>query len=140
MLSSRSGAAMPFDQLKRRQFIALLGGAAATWPLAALAQQPERMRRIGVLMGWNERDREAQSNLAAFVQELGQLGWTDGRNMRIDYRWSNGDVNRMQIFAKELVGSAPDAILAHTTPVTAALQRETQTVPIVFVVVSDPVG
>ena len=131
---------MPFDQLKRRQFIALLGGAAATWPLAALAQQPERMRRIGVLMGWNERDREAQSNLAAFVQELGQLGWTDGRNMRIDYRWSNGDVNRMQIFAKELVGSAPDAILAHTTPVTAALQRETQTVPIVFVVVSDPVG
>jgi len=131
---------MPFDQLKRRQFIALLGGAAATWPLAALAQQPERMRRIGVLMGWNERDREAQSNLAAFVQELGQLGWTYGRNMRIDYRWSNGDVNRMQIFAKELVGSAPDAILAHTTPVTAALQRETQTVPIVFVVVSDPVG
>jgi putative ABC transport system substrate-binding protein len=125
--------------IQRREFITLLGGAAA-WPLAARAQQPSGMRRIGVLMGWDERDREAQSNLAAFVQELGQLGWTDGRNMRIDYRWSNGDVNRMQIFAKELVGSAPDAILAHTTPVTAALQQETRTVPIVFVLVSDPVG
>ena len=103
------------------------------WPLAARAQQPQQMRRIGVLMGWNETDREAQSNLAAFVQALQQLGWTDGRNMRIDYRWSNGDVNRMQISSKELVGSAPDAILAHTTPVTAALQRETRTVPIVYV-------
>ena len=126
--------------MKRRHFITLLGGTAVAWPLAARAQQGERMRRIGVLMGWNETDREAQSNLAAFVQELQQLGWTGGRNMRIDYRWSNGDVNRMQIFSKELVGSAPDAILAHTTPVTAALQRETRTVPIVFVVVSDPVG
>jgi ABC-type uncharacterized transport system substrate-binding protein len=124
----------------RRELITLLGGAAAAWPLAARAQQPERMRRIGVLMGWNERDREAQSNLAAFVQELGQLGWTDGRNMRIDYRWCNGDVNRMQIFAKELADLAPDAILAHTTPVTAALQQETRTIPIVFVTVSDPVG
>ena len=131
---------MQFDRLKRRQFVTLLGGAAAAWPLAAWAQQPQRMRRIGVLMGWNETDREAQSNLAAFVRELQQLGWTDGRNVRIDYRWSNGDVNRMQIFSKELVGSAPDAILAHTTPVTAALQRETRTVPIVFVLVSDPVG
>ena len=119
-----------FD-LRRREFITLLGGAVA-WPLAARAQQPQLMRRIGVLMGWNETDREAQSNLAAFVQALQQLGWTDGRNMRIDYRWSNGDVNRMQISSKELVGSAPDAILAHTTPVTAALQRETRTVPIVF--------
>jgi putative ABC transport system substrate-binding protein len=126
--------------MKRREFITLLGGTAVAWPLAARAQQGERVRRIGVLMGWNETDREAQSNLAAFVQELQQLGWTDGRNMRIDYRWSNGDVNRMQTFAKELVGSAPDAILAHTTPVTAALQRETRTVPIVFVLVSDPVG
>ena len=88
--------------MRRREFITLLGGAAA-WPLAAHAQQAERMRRIGVLMGWNETDREAQSNLAAFVRELQQLGWTDGRNMRIDYRWSDGNVNRMQIFAKELV-------------------------------------
>jgi putative ABC transport system substrate-binding protein len=126
--------------IARREFITLLGGAAAAWPLAVRAQQPQLMRRIGVLMGWNETDREAQSNVAAFVQALQQLGWTDGRNMRIDYRWSNGDVNRMQIFSKELVGSAPDAILAHTTPVTAALQRETRTVPIVFVLVSDPVG
>jgi len=126
--------------IRRRDFIALLGGGAVAWPLAARAQQPERMRRIGVLMGWNERDREAQSNLAAFVQELQQLGWTDGRNMRIDYRWSNGDVDRMQVFAKELADSAPDAILAHTTPVTAALQQVTRTIPIVFVIVSDPVG
>jgi len=125
--------------MRRREFIAGLGSAAA-WPLAARAQQPERMRRIGVLMGWNEMDREAQSNLAAFVQELQQLGWTDGRNMRIDYRWSNGDVDRMQVFAKELADSAPDAILAHTTPVTAALQQATRTIPIVFVIVSDPVG
>jgi putative ABC transport system substrate-binding protein len=125
--------------VKRRQFITLLGGA-VVWPLAARAQQPQQMRRIGVLMGWNERDQEAQSNLAAFVQELRQLGWTDGRNMRIDYRWSNGDVNRMQVFAKELADLEPDAILAHTTPVTAALQQETRTIPIVFVIVSDPVG
>jgi putative ABC transport system substrate-binding protein len=126
--------------MRRRDLIAGIVGSAAGLPLAVRAQQPQLMRRIGVLMGWNETDREAQSNLAAFVQALQQLGWTDGRNMRIDYRWSNGDVNRMQIFSKELVGSAPDAILAHTTPVTAALQRETRTVPIVFVLVSDPVG
>jgi putative ABC transport system substrate-binding protein len=126
--------------MKRREFIGFAGIAVASWPLAARAQQPQQTRRIGVLMGWDERDQEAQSNLAAFVQELQRLGWTDGRNMRIDYRWSNGDVNRMQTFATELVGSAPDAILAHTTPVTAALQQETRTIPIVFVIVSDPVG
>src|SRR6516164_10324202 len=126
--------------MRRRDLIAGIVGSAAGLPLAVRAQQPQLMRRIGVLMGWNETDREAQSNLAAFVQALQQLGWTDGRNMRIDYRWSNGDVNRMQMFSKELVGSAPDAILAHTTPVTAALQRETQTIPVVFVLVSDPVG
>jgi putative tryptophan/tyrosine transport system substrate-binding protein len=124
----------------RREFITLLGGAAAAWPLAASAQQAQQMRRIGVLMGWDESDPEAQSNLAAFVQELQQLGWMDGRNMRIDYRWSDGNVNRMQIFAKELAALTPDAILAHTTPVTGALQRETRTIPIVFVVVGDPVG
>jgi putative ABC transport system substrate-binding protein len=126
--------------MRRREFIALLGGAAAAWPLAARAQQAQRMRRIGVLMGCDESDPEAQSNLAAFVQELQQLGWMDGRNMRIDYRWSDGNVNRMQIFAKELAVLTPEAILAHTTPVTGALQRETRTIPIVFVVVSDPVG
>ena len=127
--------------MKRREFITLLGGAAAAWPLAARGQEPRAsVRRIGVLMGWNESDREAQSNLAAFVQELQRLGWTDGRNMRIDYRWANGDVNRMRIFAKELTDLAPDAILSQTTPVTAALHRETRTTPIIFVLASDPVG
>jgi putative ABC transport system substrate-binding protein len=89
--------------VRRREFISFLGGAAAAWPLTARAQQPGSVRRIGVLMGWNESDREAQSNLAAFVQELQQLGWTDGRNMRIDYRWANGDVNRSADF-RERVG------------------------------------
>jgi putative ABC transport system substrate-binding protein len=130
---------MPFDHLRRREFITFLGGAAA-WPVVARAQQPDRMRRIGVLMGWSESDPEAQSDLAAFVQGLQQLGWVDGRNVRIDYRWANGDVNRMGTFAKELVELRPDVILANTTPVTAALKRETQTIPIVFVIVSDPVG
>jgi putative tryptophan/tyrosine transport system substrate-binding protein len=125
--------------VRRRELISLLGSAAA-WPLAARAQQAQQMRRIGVLMGWDESDPEAQSNLAAFVQELQQLGWIDGRNMRIDYRWSDGYVDRMRIFAKELATLGPDVILAHTTPVTGALQRETRTIPIVFVVVGDPVG
>jgi putative tryptophan/tyrosine transport system substrate-binding protein len=125
--------------MRRREFVTLLGGA-VTWPLAARAQHSQQLRRIAISMGWNESDREAQSNLAAFVQELQQLGWTDSRNIQIDYRWTNGDVNRMRTFAKELVDLAPDAILAHTTPVTAALQRETRTIPIVFVLVSDPVG
>ena len=131
---------MRFDQLKRREFITLLSSAAAAWPLTAWAQQPQQMRRIGVLMGWQERDPEAQSNLAAFVQELQQLGWMDGRNLRIDCRWSDGDTTRMKILAKELAAFTPDAILAHTTPVTAALQSETRAIPIVFVVVGDPVG
>jgi len=126
--------------LKRRDLISLLGGAAVAWPLTGRAQHSQQLRRIAISMGWNESDREAQSNLAAFVQELQQLGWTDSRNIQIDYRWTNGDVNRMRTFAKELVDLAPDAILAHTTPVTAALQRETRTIPIVFVLVSDPVG
>jgi len=126
--------------VRRRDFITLLGGAAVAWPRTAHAQQPDRMRRIGVLMGWDENDPEAQFNLAAFVQGLQQLGWVDGRNVRIDYRWANGDINRMRMFAKELVDLQLDVILANTTPVTAALQRETRTIPIVFVIVSDPVG
>ncbi len=126
--------------MRRRDFITLLGGAAVAWPRTAHAQQPDRMRRIGVLMGWDENDPEAQFNLAAFVQGLQQLGWVDGRNVRIDYRWANGDINRMRMFAKDLVDLQPDVILANTTPVTAALQRETRTIPIVFVIVSDPVG
>jgi putative ABC transport system substrate-binding protein len=126
--------------MKRREFITLLGGAAAAWPHVARAQQGERMRRIGVLIGWIERDLEAQTNLAAFFQRFQELGWVDGRNVRIDYRWANGTIDRMREFAKELVELQPDVIFAVTTPVTAALQRETRKVPIVFAIVSDPVG
>ena len=124
----------------RRQFITLLGGAAA-WPLAARAQQLERMRRIGVLMGWPESDAEAQSALAAFVQALQQLGWASGRNARIDTRWTTStDAESMQRFAKELVALQPELILSHTTPTTAVLLQQTRTIPIIFTVVADPVG
>src|ERR1039458_8783415 len=126
--------------MNRRDLITVFGGIAVAWPFRAPAQQSNRMRRIGVLMGWDENDPEAQFNLAAFVQGLQQLGWVDGRNVRIDYRWANGDINRMRMFAKELVDLQPDVILANTTPVTAALQHETRMIPIVFVIVSDPVG
>ena len=125
--------------MRRREFIAGLGGAAA-WPLAARAQQPDRMRRIGVLMAWDENDPEAKACLSGFTQGLAELGWTDGRNLRMDVRWAAGNVDRMRMFAKELVDLQPDVILANSTPVTAALQRETRTIPIVFVTVSDPVG
>jgi putative ABC transport system substrate-binding protein len=127
--------------MKRREFITLLGGAAAAWPLAARAQQPEPMRRIGVLMGYAESDSEAQSALAAFVQGLQQLGWADGRNVRIDTRWSiPADADLMQRFAKELVALQPDLILSHITPTTAALLQQTRTIPIIFANVSDPIG
>ncbi|MGB9388565.1 MAG: ABC transporter substrate-binding protein [Xanthobacteraceae bacterium] len=126
--------------MKRREFIALVGGAAAVSPLAARAQQPERMRRIGVLMPFAENDRDAMAQLSGFLQGLAQLGWTDGRNVRMDLRWAVGSVDRTRMFAKELVDLQPDVILAHSTPATAALQRETRTIPIVFAVVSDPVG
>ena len=125
--------------MRRREFIAGLAGA-ATWPVVARAQQSERMRRVGVLMGWAESDPEAKSDLAAFVEELKELGWVGGRNLRIDYRWAGGSAGRMRTFAKELVELQPDVILANTTPVTSALQHETHTIPIVFVVVSDPIG
>jgi putative ABC transport system substrate-binding protein len=123
--------------IRRREFMTLLGGAAA-WPLVARAQQAERVRRIGVLIGLAESD--AQEGLPAFTKGLAELGWTDGHNVRIDYRFAAADVGRMQAFAKELVGLKPDLIVAQTTPVVAALQRETRTIPIVFVTVSDPVG
>jgi putative tryptophan/tyrosine transport system substrate-binding protein len=124
--------------MRRREFIAGLAGAAA-WPLAARAQQPERMRRIGVLMAYGESDPDARSYLAAFTQAIAGLGWTDGRNMRIDVRWA-ADNDRMRMFAKELVDLQPDVIVAQSTPVTAALQRETRAIPIVFATVADPVG
>src|SRR3984893_17825542 len=126
--------------MRRRDFITILGGAAATWPLATRAEQPGRMQRIGVLMGYDENNPRAQYLLSAFKQELAALGWFEDRNLRIDHRWAAGDVNRADAFAKELVALRPNVILSNTTPVTAALHRETKTIPLVFVVVSDPVG
>ncbi len=132
---------MQFDQLKRRQFITLLGGAAVAWPTAARAQQPERMKRIGVLMGYPESDSEAQTKIAAFQDGLQKLGWTEGRNTRIDTRWATpADAESMERFAKELVALQPDLILSSTTPTTAALLQQTRTIPIVFATVADPVG
>jgi putative ABC transport system substrate-binding protein len=126
--------------LRRRQFITLLGSAAAAWPLAARAQQGERGRRIGVLMNLAADDAEGQARIAAFLQGLQQLGWTDGGNVRIDYRWAAGDASRFQRYAEELLALAPDVILASATPSIQALQRATRTVPIVFALVADPVG
>src|SRR5215468_319252 len=124
--------------MRRREFITLLGGA-AVWPLMAGAQQGERMRRIGVLMYWTEDDAEGQARLAAFAQALKQLGWSDGRNMRLDTRWASAaDIRR---HAAELVALAPDVLVAATgTATTASLLEATRTVPIVFVTVIDPVG
>jgi len=124
----------------RREFVALLGGAAAAWPLAARAQQGERMRRIGVLMNLAADDAEGQARLAAFVHDLQQLGWTDGRNVRIDVRWVPGDAHLFHRYADELLALAPDAILASATPSVQALQQVTRTVPIVFANVGDPVA
>jgi putative ABC transport system substrate-binding protein len=126
--------------MKRRAFITLIGGAAA-WPLALRAQQPERMRRIGVLTsGATADDLDGQLRTAAFLQGLQQLGWTDGRNIRIDYRWGAGDADSMRKYAAELVGLAPDVVLASGTATVAPLLQATRTVPIVFVQVADPVG
>ncbi len=123
---------------RRREFITLLGGAAAAWPFAARAQQ-ERMRRVGVLVYLADDDREGQARIAAFTQALSQLGWSEGRNLRIETRWANADDVRRH--AAELVALAPDVILAGTgTPTVAPLLQATRTVPIVFVIVIDPVG
>ena len=108
--------------------------------MAARAQQPDQMRRIGVLMGYAESDLEAQAWVTAFVQGFKELGWIVGRNVSIDYRFGAGDADRMRAYAEELVGLAPAVILAHTSPVMAALQQATRTIPIVFAQVSDPVG
>jgi putative ABC transport system substrate-binding protein len=125
--------------MRRREFIGLIGGA-AVMPLVATAQQAERMRRIGVLMNLAADNPEAQSRRAQFQQDLQQLGWIDGVNVRIDYRWAAEDVGSLRRYAAELVALAPDAILASATPTVAALQQATRTVPIVFVNVTDPVG
>src|SRR6516164_6479437 len=125
--------------MKRREFVIGLGSAAA-WPLVARAQQGERVRRIGVLMSFDENDPEGKLRYSAFTQTLAGLGWTDGRNVRTDLRWAGDDINRMRAFAQELVGLQPDIILTAGTPATAAVQRETRTIPIVFASASDPVA
>jgi putative ABC transport system substrate-binding protein len=127
--------------MRRREFITLLGGAAVAWPRAARAQQPDRVRRIGMLTGYAESDRQAQAFVAAFREGLLKLGWAEGRNIRIDTGWATpGDAESRQRFAKELVALLPDLILAYNTPTTAAVLQQTRTIPIIFVNVSDPIG
>jgi putative ABC transport system substrate-binding protein len=126
--------------IRRREFVFTLGGVAAAWPLAARAQQAVGVRRIGVLMNAAADDPEFSRRLRAFVQELERLGWTDGRNLRFEYRWAAGDANRVRNYATELVALAPDVILASGGTTVEPLQLATRTVPIVFVQVPDPVG
>jgi ABC-type uncharacterized transport system substrate-binding protein len=125
--------------VRRRDFITILGGAAA-WPLAARAQQDDQIRRIGILMSASEKDLAYQAFVAAFRGGFQKLGWVEGRNIRIDYRWAPGDVELMQGFAKELVALGPDLILSQNTPTTASLLQQTRTIPIIFLNVSDPLG
>jgi putative ABC transport system substrate-binding protein len=131
---------MQFGQLKRRTIIRLLCGAALVWPLAAHTQQPERLRRIGVLMNFAAEDPAAQPRLTAFLQGLAQLGWTEGRNARIDVRWVFGDADRKRKHIAELIAAAPDVIVAVGSPTVGPVLQATRSVPIVFVQVADPVG
>jgi putative tryptophan/tyrosine transport system substrate-binding protein len=126
--------------MKRREFITLLGGAAAAWPLAARGQETQRVRRIGVLTAFASDDPAEQSRVLAFAQALAQSGWTEGRNIRIDIRWGAGDPERIRRNAAELVALAPDVILAVGSGTTGPLLQATRTVPIVFPVLADPVG
>jgi putative ABC transport system substrate-binding protein len=125
--------------MRRREFIAGLGSA-ATWPLAARAQQGERVRRIGVLSAGDKNDPVLKTYVSVFTQALADLGWTDGRNVRMEFRWGGGDFNRIRALAQELVGLRPDIILTSGTPATFAIQRETRTIPIVFATVAEPVA
>jgi putative ABC transport system substrate-binding protein len=131
---------MPFDRLNRRDFITLLGGAAAAWPVAVRAQQPQHMKRIGILVGLPEGDPEGERWAQAFLRELPELGWRRGTNVQIDLRWVATDFDRMQAIARELVQSQPDLIEVTSTPATGAILRETRNIPVVFAIVSDPVG
>ncbi len=131
---------MQFAQLKRREFISLIGGAAAAWPLAARAQQTERMRRIGVLMNLAADDAEGQARLAAFLQGLQEAGWAVRRNVHIDLRWGAGDADRFRKQAEELVALAPDLILAAGVPAVRAVQQASRTMQVVFVQTTDPVA
>jgi putative ABC transport system substrate-binding protein len=127
--------------MRRREFITFLGGAAAGWPLAARAQQAERVRRIGVLSsGLAADDPATTERIEAFRQGMQERGWSEGRNLQIEYRWAGSDVEQIKSYAAELVGSQPDVILAITSPSVAALRRATRTIPIVFAGISDPVG
>src|SRR5215472_17171283 len=126
--------------LKRRQLISLLGGAAVAWPIAARAKQPEQMRRIVFLHGLAEDDPEVQTRIAAFRQGVEALGWRENHNIQIDNRFSGGDPDQIQVHAAQTVASAPDLIVASSTPVLAALKQVTRTIPIVLCIVNDPVG
>jgi len=130
---------MHFRQWKRREFITLLGGAAA-WPLAARAQQAERVRRIAFLHSFAEHDPEVLASVVAFRQGLEALGWIENRNVQLEHRYSAGDVDRIQTYTTEVVRSAPDVIVCSSTPIVAALKQATDTIPIVFSLVNDPVG
>jgi ABC-type uncharacterized transport system substrate-binding protein len=125
----------------RREFVTLLGGGAVAWPLAARAQQGERIRRVGVLIAGSETDREGQRRVAVFREELQKLGWSESTNIRIDTRWvAPGDTASIQRYAKELVSLQPDLVFSYTTPLTAALLQETRSIPIIFTNVNDPIG
>ena len=126
--------------LRRRDFITLLGGTAAAWPLPAQAQKTDRLARIGVLMGYAETDSEAKALLGEFTHALSEFGWIERQNLRMDVRWAPAKTGLMRTFAKDLVSLQPDLILTNSTPVTAAVKRETTNIPIVFAVVADPVG
>ena len=126
--------------MKRREFISLLGGAAAAWPMAARGQQPERMRRIGVLINLTADDPQSQARIAVLLKGLQQFGWAEGLNIRIDYRWGSGDVNRLRNYAAELIALAPDVVLAGGSEAAATFQQASRNLPIVFVNVADPVG
>ena len=126
--------------MQRREFITLFGGAVVAWPLAARAQQSDKMRRIGVLVGLAENDPDAKARLTGFREALAKVGWSEGRNVSVDYRFGAGSAEHVEALAKELVALQPDVILGQGTPVVAALQRESRAIPIVFVNVSDPIG
>ncbi|HJZ20232.1 MAG TPA: ABC transporter substrate-binding protein [Bradyrhizobium sp.] len=126
--------------MRRRDFIGAIGGAVAAWPIAARAQQPDKMRRIGVLMTVSEGDPEGQDRISALRQGLSQQGWIEGKNLTIEFRWAGGDMTRLQACAAELVALAPDLIVANSTPALATMHAATTTIPVVFVLVVDPVG
>jgi ABC-type uncharacterized transport system substrate-binding protein len=126
--------------MRRRDFLKVVVGSSTAWPFATRAQQPAAIRRVGVLINLFENDLEAQRLITAFRDRLAQLGWVDGRNLRINYRWASGDVDRIRAFAKELVELSPDIVVGYATPSVVALQHETGSIPIVFLSVTDPVG